>query len=258
MMNMALQKTNYIDDQTVISAKNLNDIQDAIVALEARKVNGKPLSSDVSLSAGDVGAAPAGYGLGGWATAVTDINDAVDTGWYATASTGTANKPFGYSAVQTIKRNNEQIIQIGYDVSQSVSSLHENGAMAIRRCDTGTWTPWEAINPPMYLGVEYRTTERWNGKAVYAKLIDFGEIPNTANASKKKSNLFAEGVIAEFVRAEWSYTHSSGQSYIGSIPEFAHAIASTVGGGELTLIRNGTEISGVTWTAKVALYYTKN
>lgn len=31
----------------------------------------------------------------------------------------------------------------------------------------------------MELGKEYRTTERWNGKAVYAKAIDCGALPNT-------------------------------------------------------------------------------
>ena len=32
----------------------------------------------------------------------------------------------------------------------------------------------EWINPPMVLGLEYRTAERWNGKAVYTRLMDCG------------------------------------------------------------------------------------
>ena len=36
----------------------------------------------------------------------------------------------------------------------------------------------EWINPPMQLGVEYRTSERYNGKPVYAKAINFGQAPN--------------------------------------------------------------------------------
>ena len=45
------------------------------------------------------------------------------------------------------------------------------------------WTGWEWENPPMELGVEYLTTERWNGKAVYTKCIAFGELPsNTAKS----------------------------------------------------------------------------
>ena len=36
----------------------------------------------------------------------------------------------------------------------------------------------EWINPPTLLGVEYRTVERYNGKPVYAKAINFGQAPN--------------------------------------------------------------------------------
>ncbi len=36
----------------------------------------------------------------------------------------------------------------------------------------------EWANPPMELGVEYRTTKRYNGKPVYTKLIDFGALSN--------------------------------------------------------------------------------
>lgn len=37
----------------------------------------------------------------------------------------------------------------------------------------------EWINPPMLPDVEYRTTERHNGKAVYAQFVDMGEVPNS-------------------------------------------------------------------------------
>ena len=36
----------------------------------------------------------------------------------------------------------------------------------------------EWINPPMQLGVEYRTAGRYNSKPVYAKAISFGQAPN--------------------------------------------------------------------------------
>lgn len=48
-------------------------------------------------------------------------------------------------------------------------------------------TEW--FNPPMALGVEYRTTERWNGSAVYTMAVDFGALPN--NTEKSKSALAA-------------------------------------------------------------------
>lgn len=34
-----------------------------------------------------------------------------------------------------------------------------------------TWQPWEWVNPPMTLGVEFRTTERYLGKPVYVKTV---------------------------------------------------------------------------------------
>lgn len=37
----------------------------------------------------------------------------------------------------------------------------------------------EWINPPVITGIEYRTTERWNGKPVYKKNVWLGSLPNT-------------------------------------------------------------------------------
>ena len=42
---------------------------------------------------------------------------------------------------------------------------------AIKRKENGIWYPWEHVNPIMNTGVEYRTTERYEGKPVYAKHI---------------------------------------------------------------------------------------
>ena len=38
----------------------------------------------------------------------------------------------------------------------------------------------DGITPPMIVGVEYRTTERYNGKPVYTKVFDFGALPNSS------------------------------------------------------------------------------
>lgn len=41
------------------------------------------------------------------------------------------------------------------------------------------WLGWQVNgNPPMLLGVEYCTTERYKGNAVYCKLVDCGTLPN--------------------------------------------------------------------------------
>lgn len=40
-----------------------------------------------------------------------------------------------------------------------------------------SWQPWGCVNPLMQLGVEYRTTERYLGKPVYAQLMNLGNAP---------------------------------------------------------------------------------
>lgn len=49
--------------------------------------------------------------------------------------------------------------------------------------DNGVWQPMEWRNPNTELGLEYRTTERYNNKPVYVKLIAFGNLPNQAATS---------------------------------------------------------------------------
>lgn len=38
----------------------------------------------------------------------------------------------------------------------------------------------EWLNPPMELGVEYKTTERYNGRPVYVQMFDCGNLPNAS------------------------------------------------------------------------------
>lgn len=57
---MALTKRTYVDGETIITAQNLNDIQDEIIAHESNKVpttrtvNGKALSSNITLNASNI------------------------------------------------------------------------------------------------------------------------------------------------------------------------------------------------------------
>lgn len=52
------------------------------------------------------------------------------------------------------------------------------GRIATRYKIDGVWQPWEWVTPWLTPGVEYRTTELWNGKAVYTKVIECGNLPN--------------------------------------------------------------------------------
>ena len=49
---------------------------------------------------------------------------------------------------------------------------------------SGTWVAPEWEHPPMKLGVEYRTTERYNEKPVYKKLVSFGALPNAGQRTE--------------------------------------------------------------------------
>lgn len=53
----------------------------------------------------------------------------------------------------------------------------------VKNCYGGSWHPLEWENPPMVLGVEYRTTERHDGKAVYTKYFKVGTAVNEASMS---------------------------------------------------------------------------
>lgn len=53
-----------------------------------------------------------------------------------------------------------------------------DGRAFVRQVHEDTsWGEFEYIDPPMQLGVEYRTTERYQGKPVYAQLMNFGHAP---------------------------------------------------------------------------------
>lgn len=56
----------------------------------------------------------------------------------------------------------------------------------------------EYLNPPMELGVEYRTTERYLGKPVYAKAVDCGQIADGKEVEHGIDNMlyciFAQGL----------------------------------------------------------------
>lgn len=63
----------------------------------------------------------------------------------------------------------------------AIKSYNYGADIMYRSLVDGEWQPWEWANPPMDLGVEYRTTERLMGKVVYTKLIYIGTGPNNTH-----------------------------------------------------------------------------
>ena len=96
-----------------------------------------------------------------------DCNNAIYNGWYYISS-NTKNKPSDltvFDGAMFVATRWAKIFQIIYiTISGEVTTLIRS------TLDSGSnWSEWEWENPPMIYGVEYRTTERHNGKAVYVK-----------------------------------------------------------------------------------------
>ena len=138
----------------------------------------------------NIAAAPDGFGLGTGAVPIDDYNNAVNNGWYRGGTNYPSkinNAVYGMVRVDSVGQIKFQTFYAGETGNAMISPF-----MAIRKSgDYGaTWSEWEYVNPPMQLGVEYRTTERYRGKPVYQKLIDFGALPNK---TQKSVSIFAQG-----------------------------------------------------------------
>lgn len=119
---------------------------------------------------GNINAAPGGFGLGvagGQPLSATDDLDTVTkNGVYQWSSSLPKNAPTGYCKMR---------VWNGADwISQEIMSAYANEKDSIRRrvFNNNVWGPFEWVNPPMALGVEYRTTERYLGKPVYTKVVE--------------------------------------------------------------------------------------
>lgn len=60
---------------------------------------------------------------------------------------------------------------------------YRDGMNVQRICNNGTWDAWEYENPPLALGVEYRTTKRFSRAPVYQQALSLGGIPAGGSAT---------------------------------------------------------------------------
>lgn len=155
---------------------------------------------------GNIGAAPDGFGIGNSVGKfITDANEAVLGGFYYWG-TNAKNTPFAYGSMIVIPRSS---IALSKPNVTQIASMDSSGGyallsgLAVRKSSgdgDGAWGEWEWVNPPVELGVEYRTTERYWGKPVYVKLVDCGNIADNKKVahgiSNMKTCLFFMGVKA--------------------------------------------------------------
>lgn len=139
-------------------------------------------------TAAAVGAALAGYGYGGEVVNAggmfadeSALNSALDALLGTMVNNEAKQIRFSISAVEDIPIGDLTWKGVLYKSSANYATLTAestfgNRVTVITKAKAGgSWQPWEWVNPPMALDKEYRTTERWNGAAVYTKVIGLGE-----------------------------------------------------------------------------------
>ena len=140
-------------------------------------------SGDVSsakelLHAGNVTtyAAPAGYGLGANSPKIetSAALDAVSGCGFVGLATNIIAPTKGGWGYTVLNENGTYGTQVVYSI---------DGWELQRTKASGAWGEWEWVTPPLVAGTEYRTTKRWDGKVVYAKLVNIGDTP-AVGASK--------------------------------------------------------------------------
>lgn len=127
-----------------------------------------------------------GYGMGTPAkllTSADDIHTLTVGGRYRWSSDAPQNAPATYMIMDLMFRDKSCTYGVANFYTTTPYPIYEKyGRIVIA---DGVWREFEWVNPPMSLGVEYRTTERWNGKVVYTCLVNCG---NPVDGSTKSVN----------------------------------------------------------------------
>ena len=199
------------------------------------------------VTAAQAGAAPAGYGLGdtsspliSWALTSKDRNGYVrsnnnspDGDWWYGLNIKYDQTISAQLAFKRVFNNEPPIVAIRHRPSYG---------------ETNPWGEWEYVNPPMVEGVEYRTTERFNGKPVYAKFLNFGALPNATS-----KQIFVANNISNIVRVEGYLDNTGGYLLQTPISNVSALGVYLYNHAELRLT---TTSDYSTWDAYIAVYYT--
>lgn len=185
-----------------IDAEHLNKIEQGIA--DAVSVTAQSLSDAQKAQArGNINAAPGGYGLGQETLNEAENNDAntiTKTGWYMAS----VNTPVpGWWIIYAITYGNT-IYQFAYANEGASGVLMGSVLQRSKKSVDVDWTPWEWVNPPMTLGVEYRTTERYLGKPVYTQVINCGSMPDIGSSKDVSIAAFNVAVVT-FISGWCSY-----------------------------------------------------
>ena len=150
---------------------------------QSGETGGTPITPEAlnHIEAGILGCAQGGFGLGVLgtkATTLTNANDGTAIGWYRITS-NTTNGVGAVALLRVDSTSENNLVQTAYAGGYS----NEYYLIQRRYLHNGVWSAWEWENPPLVAGTEYRTTERFQGKPVFAKLVQLGDLPASASKS---------------------------------------------------------------------------
>ena len=176
-----------------------------------------------------------GYGLGDpQALGADELDEVTSTGWYTAAGVTLGAYSFDGIYMRVDSYDDQYCLQTAYPMDGTMTSLQ-------RFCVAGTWQDWDWVHPPMALGVEYRTAERWQGKPVYVKIVNFGVLPNSGTKTASL-NLGASRIISLEGIASGSAALAVPFPVCG-LDMLIHAQAWITSGGVLTVITD-TDMTG--------------
>ena len=148
----------------------------------------------------NLGAAPAGYGLGDSTNRrVNSLDEVTTAGWYSKwfeANELPAGATYGTKAFRVGDFGDANNLEIILPINNSWTDYTVLTNLR-RRKSGGVWLDWEWENPNLDVGIEYRTTERYFGKPVYAQLVNFGGLPSAT--SKGVVVTTPTGLIEQFI-----------------------------------------------------------
>ena len=202
---------------------------------------------------GNINAAPGGFGWGNSVGQfILDANEAILGGFYYWGPDA-KNTPFRYGAMVVIPRssstNKPNITQIA---SQDTGDFTPHALIAVRKSTDsgdGMWGPWEWVNPPMELGTEYRTTERYMRKPVYIMAFSFGALPNASDKAVAMPGTDGTCKIIEI------HGYASNEMTLPGVSGVSEALQVTLTGiGNTAYVKTGADRSSATATI-VAKYF---
>ena len=152
---------------------------------------------------------------------------------------------------------NSYVAQIWHNSDGSYIKIKAHGAVTTgewhRVCYYNTWSDPEWDNPPMVFDVDYRTTQKWNGKSVYTKMVNCGYLSAVGSTKEYSHGASATNII-----------NSTGTLSTGDALPYYNTKTEI----ELSCTPNNIKIRTIAWeyttpavtdiSATVQIWYTKN